>query len=56
MLLPHVHVDAATSFDEAGFHGTILPVGDGSIAIVGSGEEQIDGLRDQLAESVEWSL
>jgi hypothetical protein len=36
--------------------GVILPVGDGSIAIIGERGERIDELKTRVAETVKWSI
>jgi hypothetical protein len=56
MLLPDETVGEATPIDESGFRGTILPVGDGSIAIIGSETESLDALETQVVESVRWQI
>ena len=35
-------------------HGVILPVGKGSIAIVGSREEKLEEVQKQILQSVTW--
>ncbi|MDH3646423.1 MAG: DUF3379 domain-containing protein [Gammaproteobacteria bacterium] len=53
MLLPDEKVDETMPIDEDGFHGVIVPVKGGSIAIIGSGNypEQIER---QFVQAVEW--
>lgn len=54
MLLPHEKISEAISLNDANSHGVILPVGDGSIAIIGSREEKLEEVQKQLLQSVTW--
>jgi hypothetical protein len=57
MLLPDEHVTEATSIDESGFKGTVVPVeGGGSVAIVGQPDEDLEEIRDRLMRAVSWRL
>jgi len=55
LLLPDEKVDAATTLDGVNIQGVILPVGNGSIAIIGSREEQLDRIKQNVLDSVTWS-
>lgn len=55
LLMPHEKVSDASTFDGVGTHGVILPVGDGSIAIVGDREENLDHVKQSVLDSVTWS-
>ncbi len=55
LLMPHEKVAEASSIDGVSVHGIILPVGDGSIAIIGSREEQLDKVKQNVLDSVLWS-
>lgn len=54
MLLPNQKIPAAISLNNVNSRGVILPVGDGSIAIVGSREEKLDEVQKQILQSVTW--
>jgi len=57
MLLPHENVAEPTPIAEEGFTGTIVPLAEGgSIAIVGTPDEDIDIIRDRLQQAVRWRL
>ena len=47
-------VASATTLDGENVHGVILPVGDGSIAIIGTRNEPLEPIRQQVIESVTW--
>ena len=55
LLMPEEQVAEATDLDGENVHGVILPVGDGSIAIIGSRQESLDPIRRQVIESVTWT-
>ncbi len=54
MLLPNEKISAAISLNDENSHGVILPVGDGSIAIVGSRDEKLEDVRRKILQSVKW--
>lgn len=57
LLLPDEHVTAALPVDEDGFKGTVVPLeSGGSFAIVGQPDEDLDVIRDRLAQAVRWRL
>ena len=55
LLMPEEQVAAAISLDGESVHGVILPVGDGSIAIIGNRREPLDPIRQQVIESITWT-
>ena len=55
LLMPYEKVSAATTIDGVNIKGVILPVGDGSIAIIGNREEQLDAVKKNVLDSVVWS-
>ncbi len=55
LLMPHEKVAAATTLDGVNIKGVILPVGDGSIAIIGDRDEQLDQVTENVVNSVMWS-
>lgn len=56
MLLPHVKSAQATRFEESGLSGTLIPVGEGSIAIIA--EPGVDTGREAelLRRTVNWDI
>lgn len=58
LLLPHEEVAEALplSLPEEGLEGVILPVGEGSVAVLGTDGEPLEPIRQQVADAVEWSI
>ncbi|MFQ5982989.1 MAG: DUF3379 family protein [Woeseiaceae bacterium] len=56
LLMPHEMVDMPIPLDGERIEGVILPVGDGSIAIIGDRGEPIDQLKTRVTETVQWSV
>lgn len=56
MLLRHIHVDHTVPVDEEGFHGVIVPAGEGSIAIVTNNATPVQPMEQELTTKVEWTL
>jgi len=54
ILMPNEHVSEAITLNNSDSHGVILPVGDGSIAIVGARDEKLEDVRKQVLQSVAW--
>jgi hypothetical protein len=55
ILMPDEKISSAIALDDEHQHGVILPVGDGSIAIVGGLDERLDEVQKQVLQSVVWS-
>ena len=55
LLMPDEKVDEATPIDGVTVKGVILPVGDGSIAIVGDREEPLEAIKKNVMNSVTWT-
>jgi hypothetical protein len=55
LLMPAESVAETMPIDGQNVHGVIIPVGDGSIAIVGPREEALEPIRDNILESVTWT-
>lgn len=55
LLMPEESIAEAKLLEGDNIRGVILPVGSGSIAIVGSREEQLDRVRRNILDSVMWS-
>jgi len=56
LLLPDEQIDMAVQLDGEGIHGVILPLGKGSIAIIGDREERIGEIEQRVIDSVTWSI
>jgi len=54
LLLPDEHVDNAIPLQGESVNGVILPVGDGSIAIIGERDERLDEIEQRVIDSVRW--
>lgn len=55
LLLPHEQVAGAIPLQGSVVEGFILPVGNGSVAIIGKRGESIDRWRERVAESIHWT-
>ena len=55
ILLPDERVLEAEVLDGEGINGVLIPVGDGSIAIIGEKGEELGSIRDSVVNSVNWS-
>lgn len=55
LLMPDEMVSAPQTITGESVKGVILPVGDGSIAIIGEREESLDRIRKKVLDSVTWS-
>jgi len=55
LLMPDESVVEATPLDGENIHGMILPVGDGSIAIIGARDEKLERIQKSVVNSVSWS-
>ena len=55
LLMPEESVAEATPLEGANIHGLILPVGNGSIAIIGAREENLERIENNVVNSVNWS-
>ncbi len=56
LLMPEETIGAAISLDGDNTHGVILPVGDGSVAIIGAREEPLERVEKSVLDSVRWSI
>ncbi len=56
LLMPEEKIAEATPLDGANVKGLILPVGDGSIAIIGDREDELETLRKDIVDSVTWTI
>jgi hypothetical protein len=55
LLMPEEMIDAAMTLHGKSVNGVIIPMGNGSIAIIGERDEPLDELKQQIINSVEWS-
>lgn len=55
LLMPQEAIAEAVSLDGENIHGVILPVGHGSIAIIGAREEKLERVEKSVLNSVMWS-
>jgi hypothetical protein len=55
LLMPGERVDSAEALEGEGITGVLIPVGDGSIAIIGEQDENLDTIRKNVTNSVTWS-
>ena len=55
LLMPYESVSEARTFEGENVHGVILPVGSGSIAIIGERDEQLDRVTRNMLDSINWS-
>jgi len=55
LLMPGEKVAEVTPIDGENVKGVILPVGDGSIAIVGDRDERLEPIKENVLTSVSWT-
>jgi hypothetical protein len=55
LLLPDEMIDGVVPLEGVGITGVILPVGNGSIAIIGERDEPLEKVEQRLVDSVKWS-
>lgn len=55
LLMPDEKIAGSKTLDGVNIQGVILSVGDGSIAIIGDREEQLDRVKQSVLDSVMWS-
>ena len=55
LLMPEERVSEATSFEGENTKGVTLPVGNGSIAIIGDRDEELDSYEKNILNSVTWN-
>jgi hypothetical protein len=55
LLMPDEMIDGAVEIDGQSINGVILPVGSGSIAIIGNDDEDLSNIQDNVVNSVTWS-
>lgn len=55
LLLPNEAVDSPIPIEGESINGVILPVGGGSVAIIGERNEKLEAIRENVVNSVTWS-
>ena len=55
LLMPDEKIDRATELEGKGINGLLIPVGDGSIAIIGEKDENLDAIQRNVTNSVTWA-
>ena len=55
LLLPDEPVDGATPLEGQSIQGVILPVGGGSVAIIGDREEALGPIQERVLQAVTWT-
>jgi hypothetical protein len=55
LLMPDEKIAESQTLQGVSVRGVILPVGNGSIAIIGAREEQLDRVQQNVLDSVKWS-
>lgn len=56
LLMPEEYVSEASPISGEHINGIILPVGNGSIAIVGESGERLEQIRESVVDSVTWDI
>lgn len=56
LLLPHEPMASVQEINEQGFKGVLVPVQDGSMAIVAGREDLIVPVREELEKAVSWGI
>lgn len=56
LLLPNEKISETKILDGDNVHGVIVPVGNGSVAIIGTREEQLDEVEKNVVNSVAWGV
>jgi hypothetical protein len=56
LLMPEETVSGASKIEGEGVNGVILPVGNGSIAIIGERDEQLDEIEQSVLDSLDWRI
>ncbi|MEJ2602918.1 MAG: DUF3379 family protein [Gammaproteobacteria bacterium] len=56
LLMPGEKIEAPVPLEGNGFHGVILPVGDGSIAVIGEEGRSVEDVAEGVREAVDWRI
>jgi hypothetical protein len=55
LLLPDEAIDDAVTLEGESINGVLLPVGGGSVAIIGERDEELETIQNNVVNSVTWS-
>lgn len=55
LLMPDEMIEGAVQIDGQSINGVILPVGSGSVAIIGEDKENLGNIQQSVVDSVSWS-
>ena len=55
LLMPDEMIDGAVQIDGQSINGVILPIGSGSVAIIGEDKENLGNIQQSVVDSVSWS-
>ena len=56
LLMPDEEISSAVPLSGESIEGVLLPVGSGSIAIIGERDEDLSGIEEQVVDSVKWAI
>ena len=56
LLMPEEAIDAAEDLSGDNIKGVLLPVGSGSIAIIGERDERLEPIKESIVNSVMWDI
>lgn len=56
ILMADEKLDAPVPLEGDGFHGVMLPVGDGSIAVIGEQGQSVDDVTENIRNAVDWQI
>ncbi len=56
LLMPEEKISETKTLSGERVHGVIVPVGNGSVAIIGTREEPLDEVRENIVNSVAWGI
>lgn len=56
LLLPDEKISESRTIDGENVHGVIVPVGNGSVAIIGTRDEQLGDIEKNVVDSVAWDI
>src|SRR6056297_172425 len=56
ILMADEKLDAPVPLEGDGFHGIMLPIGDGSIAVIGEQGQSVDDVTENVRNAVDWQI
>jgi hypothetical protein len=54
LLMPEERISSAVTLDGKGVSGVIIPMGNGSVAIIGERDEPLEEIKQRIVDSVKW--